>query len=221
MTNRQVIEAHIVERLEFGFDFWEILEKTKSFFDRHVEHFGNRLVAILDLECLPVEPLPLADRTRYPDIGQEVHFQFVGAIALAGGTPSRFDIEAEPSRCVAAFFGIGKLCVKFSDFIKQLDIGSRVAVRCAANGRLINGDHFVELFQPDDFIKVARIANSSVEFFTQRFDQDFVDEGTLAAAADAGNANKSTQWNFDRDIFQIVMPRATILSVLSGSMARR
>ena len=56
--------------------------------DVHFQHFGDRLALVADLQGLVVEAMALADRASDPDVGQEVHFQLVGAVAFAGLAPA-------------------------------------------------------------------------------------------------------------------------------------
>ena len=54
-----------------------------------------------NLQCLAVEAPPLADGTGHPHVGQEVHLQAIGAVALACLATAAGFVEAEPARIVA------------------------------------------------------------------------------------------------------------------------
>ena len=118
----------------------------------HVEHVGDALPLEADVQGLAVEPLPLADRARDPDVGEEVHLELVRAVPLAGLAAAAGDVEAEPARLVAAGLGLGQLGVEVADLVEQLDVRGRVRPGRAADGRLVDVDDLVELVEPVDAV---------------------------------------------------------------------
>ena len=58
-----------------------IVEEVDSFRDGHIQHIGDALAFELNFQCVSVVPRAFAHFARNIDIGQEVHFNFDGAIA--------------------------------------------------------------------------------------------------------------------------------------------
>src|SRR5438132_8569507 len=95
------------------------------------------------LERLAVEAVPLADRASHPHVCKEVHFQAVGAVALARLAAAAGFVKAEPSRFVAANLGLGQLSEQSADFVEDLDVCRRIRAWRPTNGRLIYVDDLV------------------------------------------------------------------------------
>ncbi len=136
---------------------------------------------------------PCADRAGDPDVGEEVHLQAVRAVALAGLAPAAGDVEAEPARRVAPGLGLGKLGVEVADLVEQLDIGRRVGARRAADRRLVDVDHLVELIEPLDPVVGAGLGDRAVQVASQRLAEDVADQRALARARDARHADEQPQ----------------------------
>ncbi len=122
----------------------------EGFLDVHFQDFGNRFSLETDLQSFAVEAVPFADRAGDPDVGQKIHFQAVGAVSFAGLASPAFDVEAEPAGFVSPGLRFGQLGVEFADFVEDLDVRGRIAPRRASDGRLIDGNHAVEVFQALD-----------------------------------------------------------------------
>ena len=65
------------------FGQWVVRITPCSGADREVEHLVDRAAAIADLEHLRLEPLPVALIARHEDVGEELHFFYLDAVALA------------------------------------------------------------------------------------------------------------------------------------------
>ena len=73
----------------------KVLEQRQRLVHRQIEHIGDRLAAILDLERLAVVAPPLALLARDVDVGQEVHLDRDHAVALARLAAAALDVERE------------------------------------------------------------------------------------------------------------------------------
>ena len=140
LAELHVIQPHVVQRLQLLGDRRDVLEVRQGLLNVHFEHFGDRLALVADLEGLAVEAMALADRAGDPDVGEEVHFELVGAVAFAGLAAAAGDVEAEAAGLVAAGLGLGQLREELADLVEDLDVGGRVGARRAADGRLVDGD---------------------------------------------------------------------------------
>ena len=59
----------------------------------HLQHVGDALPLETDFERLLVESVSLTDGTRDPDVGEEIHLQFVGTVSLARLAPPARHVE--------------------------------------------------------------------------------------------------------------------------------
>ena len=89
--------------------------------------------------------MALADRAGHPDVGEEVHLQPVRAVALARLAAAAGVVEAEPARLVAADLRLAALGEEGADLVEDLDVRRRVRARRAADRRLVDVDHLVDM----------------------------------------------------------------------------
>ncbi len=72
------------------------------------------------------------------DIGQELHLDGDGAVALAGLAAAAGDVEGEMAGGVAAPLGLFGGGEEAADEVEGLDVGDRIRARRAADGRLVD-----------------------------------------------------------------------------------
>ena len=205
LAELHVVEPHVVQRLELVVDGRDVLEVLQRLLNVHLQHLGDRLALVADLQRLAVEAVPLAHRAGDPNVGQKVHFQLVRAVALAGLAAAAADVEAEPPRLVAAGLRLGQLRVEVANLVEHLDVRGRVRPRRAADRRLVDGDHLVEMFEAVDPLVRAGIAEAAVQIAPQGLDQNVVDQRALARAGNAGDADEHAQRNLDVDALEVVV----------------
>jgi len=154
----------------------EGIEQFDGFANFHIEHISDTLVAKPDFQGFAAETSAFANGTGDPDIGEEVHFQFGRTVAFAGFTASAFDIETEATFLVSAQFGLRQLCVEFADFVEDFDVGGGVGPGCAADGRLIDIDGFVDLIQPFNPVMQPGFSDAAIDFPVDNLPEDIVDQ---------------------------------------------
>ena len=205
LTQLDVAKADLLQRLQLACDLRNVGEKYAGLLHRHVQHVGDGLVLVLDLERFTVVALALADVTGHVNIRQKVHFNRQDAAAFAGFAASALDIEAEPPGAVAAHFGI--LCVgkQRADVAKHACVGGRVGARRAANRRLVDADDLIDPLHALDLLTLAGAAACTVQGGSQRFVQNFVDKRRLAGAGHAGNADQLAEREVYGNVSQIVL----------------
>ncbi len=208
LADLDVVEPHVVQCLELVVDLRDVLEMGQGLLDVHFEDLGDRAALELDLEGLVVEAVAAADRAGNPNVGQEVHLQLGRAVAVAGLAPPAGHVEAEPPRLVAAGLGLWKLGVETPDLVERLDVGARVAPRRASDGRLVDGDHLVEVLEPFDRLVCARPSEAAVQITAQRLDEDVGHQRAFARARHAGHADEGSQRNLDVDRLKVIVPGA-------------
>src|ERR1700719_3729038 len=77
-------------------------------------------------------------------VGEEIHFNAAQAVALAGFAAAALHVEAEPARLVAALARFGQHGEEFADRREDARVRRGIRAWRAANGRLIDLDHFVD-----------------------------------------------------------------------------
>ncbi len=148
----------------------------------------------------------MADFTGHVDIGQKVHLDLDDAVPLAGLAPPSPHVKAEASRPVPPGFGLGGLCVKSADVVKEAGVSGRVGTRGAANWRLVDVYYFVYELDPFDAVVAAGLGPGPGHFLGQALVQHLVDQGALARAGNAGDADKLIQGEVDIQGLEVVFP---------------
>src|SRR6202051_1454542 len=74
------------------------------------------------------------------DVGEELHFDGDGSIALAGFAAATRNVEGKMSGRIAAAVGFGGGSEQLADDVERLDVGDRIRARRASDGRLIDQD---------------------------------------------------------------------------------
>ena len=93
--------------------------------------------------------------TIHVNIRQKIHLNALHAIALAGLAPAARHVKAEPSRFIASNFGFRQSSKKISNRSKQAGVCGGVGTRRAADGRLVDINHFINIFKTLDFLVLA------------------------------------------------------------------
>ena len=115
------------------------------------------------LQGLAIEAPALANRARHPDIGEEIHFQPIGAVALARLAAAPRLVEAKAARLVAAHLRFGQLGKEGADLVEDLDVSRGIGARRATDRRLIDVDDFVNVLGAGDSIVFADRSALAVE----------------------------------------------------------
>ena len=204
LAQADVAQAHVQQGLQAAVDLRHGLEEGMGLFHRHVQHVGNALTLIVDLQRLAVVALALANVAGDVYVGQEVHFHADHAVAFAGLAAAAAHVEGEASRAVAALAGDGHAGKQFANGCEEPGVGGRVAARGTTDGALVDGDHLVEVVQTVNLAARGGFGLGAVELLRQRLVQGVVDEGGLAAARDAGDADHQAHGDVDARFLQVV-----------------
>src|SRR5256885_4405922 len=204
LSEPDVAKTDLTERLQLAFDLRDAVEKGGRLLDAHVEHVGDRLAAIGDLERLFVVALALADFVGNIDVRQEVHLDLDDAVAFAVFAAAALDVEAEPARLVAAHLRLGHFGEQLADIGKDAGVGRRVRPRCPSDRRLVDIDHLVDEAQAGNLAGGAVAVFGAIEVLRQAPVQDVADQRALARAADPRHADQFAQGKVDVDVLQVV-----------------
>ncbi len=74
------------------------------------------------------------------DVGEELHFDGDGAVALAGVAAAAGNVEGEVAGGEREALGLGLRGKELADEIEALDVGDGVGARRAADGGLVDED---------------------------------------------------------------------------------
>src|ERR1039458_2776151 len=208
LAQTNIAEADLRQRGQWVANLRHGAEERDGLIHRHVQHVGDVLAFVIDLQRLAVVAAPIAGLARHVHRRQEVHLDLDQAVALAFLAATAFDVEAEAPRAVAANLGRGQAREEVPDMVEHAGIGRWVAARGAANGRLINDDHLVEILEALEGTVQARALFGAEELPHQCPAQYVVHERALAGAADAGDAGERAERNAGVDVLKVVLARA-------------
>ena len=113
----------------------------------HLQNVRDGLALIADLQGITVISLALAGVTGDVYVGQEVHFDLLHAVALAGLTAAALGVEGEAARAVGAELGIRRFGKEITNVPKDAGIGGGIGAGGAADGALVDGNDLVEMLQ--------------------------------------------------------------------------
>ena len=183
------------------------MKKVERFADGQLQNFVNVLAVIADLEHGALEARAAAFFADEFDVGEELHLDGDGAVALAGFAAAAGNVEGKMAGGVAAALGVGRVGEDFADGVEGFEVGGGIRARRAADGRLIDDDDFADFGVAFDAVAEFLDAGA-VALGGERFVEDVVDDRGFAGAADAGDNGERSERNHQIDILQIVDVRA-------------
>ena len=208
LAEREIIEAHVAQRLQDAADLGYALEKLHGLAAGHVQHLGDRLAVIAHGERLLIVALAVARIALDPDVGQEVHLDAKLAVALALFATAAGHVETEPPRLVAAKFRLGQLGEERADQVQGPRERGRIGTGRLTQGLLIDADHLVDLLDAEDGIVGAGKGLGTVQRAGERGVEHVFHQRTLAAAAGTGDDGKRAQRDLDVDVLEVVVAGA-------------
>src|SRR5450830_1585893 len=219
LAKADVAEPDGVQQLQHMLEACVRLEEVQGLFDRHLQHVGDGLALVADLERLGVEARPVAHLAGHVDVRQKLHLDLGEPVALAGLATAALHVEAEPARLVPAHLRLGHARVDLANGGEQARIGGRVAARCAPDGPLVDHDDAVDVPDTRQLLIVARLVLGVIQLARQPLVQAVVDQRRLARAGDARDAGEHVQGDVRVDVFEVVLRRARDEQVLAIGLA--
>ena len=215
LAQLHIPQAHVAQGLELVADSGQRCEELHRLIHGHLQHIGNVLALVADLQGLPVVPPALAHLAGHKDVRQEVHLDLQHTVAGAGLAPAAPDVEAEPPRAVAPALGLLSGGEQVPDVIEEAGVGGGVGPGCPADGALVDVHHLVQILDSLDPVAPAGVDLHPVQLHAQLLEQDLIHQGALAAAGHAGNHGKGPQGELHVDVPQVVLRRADDLQALA------
>ena len=121
-----IAQAHVQQGFQLAVDTGDVGKEIAGFLHRHVQHIGDGLVLVFDLQGFPVVAGAFADLNRAQRCPAEMHFDLQDAVALTGFAPAALYIEAEPAGAVTPHLGVLRLGKHVADIGEHTGIGGRV-----------------------------------------------------------------------------------------------
>ena len=208
LTEREVAQAHLLQRAEFLGDGRNRLEKVGGLGDAHIQYLADILPFVFDGQGVGLVTAAAAFLAGHLGRGQEMHLDQLQAGALAGLAAAALHIEGEAVGLEAPDFGIRRLLEELADVGHHVGIGGRIAAWRAPDGALVDLDDLVDVPDPVDAVVGQDRILRAVELVADDGHQRLVDEGTLAAAAHAADAHQQAEGQVERHVFQVVAPGA-------------
>src|SRR5262249_34004325 len=139
------------------------------------QHLVDVLAVVVNLEDLGLIAHALAFLADELDVGEELHLNGDGAVALADFAAAAGDVEREVTRGVTAPLTLGLRGKDFADRVEGLDIGHRVGAGRPADGRLIDQHDLVDPFPALDAFDLRLDTAADLALFRrERVVQDVV-----------------------------------------------
>src|SRR3974390_363585 len=203
LTKAKIAEANFIEHAQLGSNLGNVDKEGQGLANRHSEDIVNILAMVANLEDAALETLPSALFADQFDIGQELHFDGDGPIALTGFAAATRHVEGEMAGGEATALGVGSVGENFADRVERLQIRGWVRARRAANRRLVYDDHVLNVIVA--FEAIAELFHTAaVAFGGKGPEENVVDKCGFAGTAHARNDREGAERQHQVNISQVV-----------------
>ena len=161
LAQLDVTEPHVEQCLQLLIYLRNVFEQRQRFLDGRVQQVGDRLSFVLHRQRLAVVARAATHVTQHVNIGKKVHLDALHAVAFARFATSTFDVEREAPRFVTTFARLGQHRVELAQRREQTRVSRGIRSRRASDGRLIDLDHLVDVFQSFDRFVWSRFSSTS------------------------------------------------------------
>ena len=144
MAEAEVAEAYFVQDGEFVEQARNAGEEAQCFLHCKAQNLMYILAFVKDAEDFGLEAGAIAVFAGELDVGEELHFDGDGAVALAGFAASAGDVEGEMAGGEVELLGVRLGGKQLSYQVKGFDVSDWIRTRCAADGVLVDKDYVVE-----------------------------------------------------------------------------
>src|SRR5208283_3839628 len=218
LAEAEVAKTNLVEDAKFRDDFGDIHEEGQGFAHGHIENIMDIPAVVANVKNAALEALAAAFLADQLNVGQELHFNGDGAIALASFATSPGDIKGKMAGGVAAALGVGRTGEDVADGVEGFEVGGGIGARSAANRRLIHDDEVLNvLFALKAIAEFLDAAAAALR--GECTIEDVVNERGFAGPADARHDGENSQRQHEVHILQIVQGRAAQTEKFPGGLA--
>ena len=126
LSQLDVVQSHVMKRPKDPRHSGHVLEVFQRLLDVHIQHLGDVLALVPHHQRFIVEPGAAAYVAFHPYVWQEVHLDFLQAVAATCFTPADFDVKAESARLEAPHLGFRQPGKKSPDNVQDFHVSGRV-----------------------------------------------------------------------------------------------
>jgi len=130
-------------------------EKLRRFLDCHVEHVGDVLPFIPDVQGLLVKPRAMANVAEDIHVRKEIHLDGDRAVALTMLAPPPLHVEGKAPGFIAAGLRLGQAREQVADTVKDADVSHGIRARGSADRALVDVDYLIDILKPGNFRVIA------------------------------------------------------------------
>ena len=203
-----VAQTDVHQSFQFLPDLRDVFENLQRVFRRHIEQVGNGVAFVVDGKRFGIVPPPAAHFAGDVHIGKKIHLDAPQAVALARLAAPALHVEAEPSGTVAALARFRQHGKQLADGRKHAGVSGWVRPRRAADRRLVNLNHLINVLGALDLCMRAGPLHRAVELLRQRAIEDVVHQSGLARARNSCDHGEHAQWQRHIDVLQVIRLRA-------------
>lgn len=203
MAEGEVAQAGVGEELEGFLELGVGGEELGGGLDVEIENIADGESVVTDFQGRGIVALAKAAFAIDPGGGEEIHFQFDAAVALALGALPFLVVEGKAGGGVAAHAGFGELGEEGADVVEEFDVGGGAGAGGFADRRLVDLVAVFEILEADGFV-VRRFFRLLLAGDTEAA----AHEGGLAGAGDACENGEPPKRNLDVEIVEIVQGAA-------------
>ena len=136
-----------------------------------------------------------------------MHLNFNDTVSLTGLTSSAFDVETETARLVTAHAGFGRFGEEFSNKCKNAGVGAWIGPWGSSDGRLIDIDDFVNIFESLYATMVTGRYPLKMKSLCQDVVKGFKYKCRFPWSRNTGDTDKTAQGERYVDILKIIFRR--------------
>ena len=123
-----------------------------------------------------------------------MHLDLDDTVSGAGLAAAALYIETEAPLLIALALGVCRRREQIPDLIEDSGIGGRIGTGRPSNGRLVDGDHLIQLLHTDDFLITARNGSGPVQLSGQCLIQNLIDLSLIHILPPAWFARFISTW---------------------------
>src|SRR5579863_7752088 len=159
---------------------------------------------VANRECFGVVAAPPAYLAHHIHVGKKIHFNAAKPVSLARFAAAAFYVEAETPRAITAFARFGEHGKKIPDRREYSGVCRGIRSGSAADGRLIDFNHLVDVLRAKNFAVCSRSVHRAIQLVRQGTIQNVIYKRGFSGAGNAGHNSEKPDRNRDVYIFQIV-----------------
>src|ERR1700722_5434244 len=141
---------------------------------------------VTDGQGFGIVALTAANFAHHVNVWKKIHFDAAETVALAGFAAAALYVETEAAGFIATSAGFGKHREEFANRSEDTCVRCGIGARSAANGRLIDFDHFINILYAENFAVSGRSLRSAIELLCKGAVQNVIHESGFSGTRDTG-----------------------------------